>query len=117
MASKKQREGIKKIPIVVPALKGQGDRHYGNTHTKLVRRQTNDQLLREFVNARGYVRLRLQPTIQALNGSYYGWHDGSVTVQAPTVEAANMFVDRLRKAILEAGTELGLTVKSHTVIS
>ena len=115
--SKKQRE-VKKIPIVVPALKGVArDRNYGTTHTKLVRRQTNDQLLREFVNARGYVRMRIQPTIQAINGNYYGWHDGSVTVQASTVEAANMFVERLRKSLIDIAGELGLTVKSNTVIS
>ena len=115
--SKSQRE-VKKTPIVVPPLKGVAkDRHYGTTHTKLVRRQTNDQLLREFLNARGYVRMRVQPTIQGINGNYYGWHDGAVTVQATTVEAANMFVERLRKAILDAANDLGLTVKSNTVIS
>ena len=115
--SKKQSE-IKKIPIVVPALKGRApNRQYGTTHTKLVRRQTNDQLLREFVNARGYVRLRVQPTIQAINGNYYGWHDAGIKVQSPTVEAANMFVERLRKSLIDIAGELGLTVKSNTVIS
>jgi hypothetical protein len=104
-----RNQGIKKNPVMI--------NRDGSPHIKLVRRQTNDQLLREFFNARGFVRLRLQPTIQSVNGGYYGWHGGAVTVEIPGVEEANVFAERLRKAILDLATELKLTVRANAVIS
>ncbi len=112
------KKQIKKLPVIVPGHKGTGrGEHYGNPHTKLVRRQTNDQLLRESLNARAFVRLRVQPTIQSINGNYYGWNGGAVTVEADSFEAANTFVERLRKSIVDIATDLKLTAKANAVIS
>jgi hypothetical protein len=107
---------IKKIPVLAPGSRGKGE-HYGNPHVKFVRRQTNDQIIREVFDVRGMVRLRVQPAIQAVSSNYYGWHDGSVTVESTSIEGVNMFVERLRKAIIDIATDLKLTVKSNAVIS
>lgn len=113
---KKSRK-IAKIPVLVPPVKGTGrGRHYGNPHIKMVRRQTNDQMMQESLTFRGLIRLRLQPTIQKVNGQYYGWHEGAVTVETPTVAEANMFVERLRKAMVDIATELKLTVRANQVV-
>jgi hypothetical protein len=106
---------LKKMPVIIPP-------HTRNKtgdlpRVDMVRAQTNDQLLRGFYNKRGMIRIRIPLQIAGVSGGFYGWNGGAVTVQGGDVEIANQFVERLRKAIIEIGGELGLTVKANSVIS
>ena len=114
----KGKQIIKKMPILAPPVKGTGrGKILGNPHTKFVRRQTNDQILREYFDKRGLVRLRLQPSVQGANGNYYGWLSGSLTIEGTNVDQASLFIEKLRQAVIDISNELGMTVRTNSVIS
>jgi hypothetical protein len=106
---------IKKRPVIIPPHTK--DKTGDLPRVDMVRAQTNNQLLREFYNKRGMIRLRIPIQIATVSGAPCGWNGGAVTVEGGDVEIANQFVERLRKAIIEIGGELGLTVKANAVIS
>jgi hypothetical protein len=106
---------LKKMAVITPPhIK---DKTGDLPRVDMVRRNTNDQILREFYNKRGMIRLRIPIQIATVQGAPCGWNGGAVTVEGGDVEIANQFVERLRKAIIEIGGELGLTVKANAVIS
>lgn len=107
----RRNPGVKKIPVMVARS--------GAPHVKLIRRETNEQLMRESLDFRGLVRLRVQPAIQGVTGrsAYCGWHDASVTVEAPGVEKAQQFVAKLQAAIIQICKDLDLTAKSSAVLT
>lgn len=100
---------VRKIPILAEKS--------GKPHIKMVRRQNNDQVMQEFFSARGYVRLRLQPAIQALNGNYNGWQGSGITIETPTPDKATEFVQAMHNAVIKICQDLGLTAKMNSVIS
>jgi len=101
--------GFKKRPVQVTKD--------GAAHTKMVRRQTNDQVMREFLNKRGFVRLRIQPCIHSADSQYCGWHGSAITVESPDIDRAQLFVAKLQQAIVQITKELGITAKQNAVMS
>lgn len=105
----KRNPGIRKTPIMVTKR--------GAPHIKELRRETNDQIMRECLNARGNVVLRIQPSLKKANGQYYGWHGGSIIVEAPGIDKANQFVTRLQQAIADIARDLELVARQSSVLS
>jgi hypothetical protein len=104
----KRNAGVRKTPIMVTK--------HGAAHIKEVRRETNDQIMRECLNTRGNIVLRVQPSLKKGNGQYYGWHGGSIIVEAPGVEKANLFVKRLQESIADIARELDLVARQTSSV-
>lgn len=103
---------LKKIPVLMPPVKGTGRGKIKSApHIRMVRRQTNEQILREFLNVRGFTRIRIQPSIHSVNYNYYGWHGVALTFEAESLEKMQEFVQAARIALVAKAKEMGLTVR------
>jgi hypothetical protein len=63
----------------------------------LKRKRTNDEIMRESVQKKGYIALRLFPQIYGVDGKTYGYRGVSWSLKVPTIADANKLVKAIDK--------------------
>jgi hypothetical protein len=76
-----------------------------------IRKATNEEILRDTIAKRGYVKLNVSLCIQYGDG-YAGYQGASTTIIVPTLELAEEFPERLREAIKKLAAVMGLEVSA-----
>ena len=79
--------------------------------TVQVRKLSNFEILRDAFEKYGKITLRIYLSIKSERGAFDGFHGTTILIEAPSVEVAQEFPQKLRDAVAKVAEELGMKAR------